>query len=313
MNNATPKTAFVSSSDYNYFPMLIEWVHSIRRFPQSAMFDICILNAGLKPEQVNILKSFGCIVKDAQWPCELPADKIKGKDYLKSCVCRPFIPEYFPEYDTYIWMDADTWLQKWDVIDVLMQGTQNDKIALMAQTDRGYHKQIRIKWFGRWPIKVSGFYMRNAVNAFGMTTAKKLFEYQVLQAGVFAINKKAPAWKLWQDLILKALLKGKTFTAEQLTLGILCHLEKYPHEILPAYMHWLCEYKPLWDEQKNMFVEPSLPHEEIGILHISGWDKMRLDRNVTTDFKTVNGGTITHTYRYPYFDGEKILDLQAAA
>lgn len=301
------RTAFISSANSVYFPMLVEWIHSIRQFKESKDIDIGILNAGLTKEHIEYFKSVGCIVKDAEWPCKLPAAKISGKEYLKSCVCRPFIPDYFPDHDHFIWMDADMWLQKWNVIEMLLQGSQNEKLALMAQTDRGYEKQIRIKWLGPWPFKVSGFYMSNAVKAFGLKTAKKLFQYQVLQAGCFSMNRNAPHWKRWQELILQALKKGKVFTAEQLTLGILCHLEQYPHEILPAYTHWLCEYKPLWNEDTQMFVEPYLPNEEIGILHLSGWDDMRLDRSIKTDFKTLQGNVIEKSYRYPHFDGEKSL------
>lgn len=300
------KIAFVSSSDHNYFPMLLEWVHSIRAFNQSKDMDICILNAGLKPEQIEQLKAEGCIVKNAQWPCDLPAAKIKGKEYLKSCVCRPFIPDYFPEYGTYFWMDADTWVQKWDAVEMFLAGAAKNKIALTSQADRAYPRQIRMKFLGRIPRKIRGFYLSNATESFGFNTAKKLLPYTVLLAGAFALNKDAPHWKRWQELMFQALKKGKVFTAEQLSLGILCYLEGYEAEVLPAYTHWLCEYKPLWDEAKNMFVEPSLPHEEIGILHISGWDKMRLDRSVVTDFETLQGGTKTLSYRYPNFDGEKL-------
>lgn len=299
------RTAFISSADYNYYPMLLEWVHSIRRFPQSATMDICILNAGLKPEQVERLKSEGCVVKNAEWPCDLPAHKIKNKEYLKSCVCRPFIPEYFPEYDTYFWMDADTWVQKWEAVEMFLAGAAKNKIALTSQADRAYPRQIRMKFLGRIPRKIRGFYLSNATESFGFSTAKKLLPYTVLLAGAFALNRDAPHWKRWQELMLTALKKGKVFTAEQLSLGVLCYLEGYEAEVLPAYTHWLCEYKPLWDKEKNMFVEPSLPHEEIGILHISGWDKMRLDRTAITDFKTMDGAVENLSYRYPHFSGEE--------
>lgn len=305
-NITAGKTAFVSSADHNYFPLLLEWVHSIRRFPQSATMDICILNAGLTPEQVTRLSQEGCIIKDAEWPCDLPAYKIRGRDYLKSCICRPFIPDYFPAYDTYFWMDADTWVQKWDAVEMFLKGAAKGRITLTAQSDRAYPRQIRLKWLGYIPLKLRGFYFSNAKAAFGFKRAKELYPYHVLLAGAFALRRDAPHWKRWQELMLQALKRGKIFTAEQLSLGVLCYLEGYEKEVLPAYTHWLCEFKPHWDADKNLFVEPSLPHEEIGILHISGWDKMRLDRAEVTDFTVLNAPDKTKTlsYRYPYFDGK---------
>lgn len=302
----TNKTIIVSSSDSKYFPMLLELVHSIRRFPQSAGMDIGILNAGLTDANVETLKQAGCIVIDAQWPCELPPRKIKDKDYLKSCICRPFLPDYFPGYGTIVWMDADTWVQKWEPVQMFIDAAQSGKMALTSQVDRAYPRQIRLKWLGPIPIKLRGFYFSNAKEAFGLKKAKELYPYNVLLAGMFAMRADTPHWKRWQEIMLSALVKGKIFTAEQLSLGILSHLEKYPIDILPAWTHWLCQFKPLWNEETQSFIEPFTPHNEIGVLHLSGWDKMRIDRSVTTDFETSGGGTVQKSYRYPHFNGEKV-------
>ena len=69
----------------------------------------------------------------------------------------------------------------------------------------------------------------------------------------------APHWKRWQELAVKAAKKGKIFTAEQLSLGVITYLEEYPVEILPAWTQWLCEFEPLWDDTRKLFVEKSSP------------------------------------------------------
>ncbi len=301
------KVIFVSSADSNYFPLLAEWVHSIRRHPESAEMDIGILNAGMNARELDYLRAQGCIVKEAEWPIQFPAWKIKGKDYLKSCICRPFLPDYFPGYETICWMDADTWVQRWDAIPHFLDAARSGKMALTTQADRASHRQMRVKWLGLLPIKIKGFYINNAREAFGPKMAKNLYPYTVLLAGMFAMRTDAPHWKGWQEILLKALEKGKIFTAEQLSLGILCHLEKYPIDILPAYMHWLCTYPTHWDESAQAFTEPYTPHEQIGVLHMSGVDKMREDRNETMEFETRTGGKIQKSFRYPYLDGSKVL------
>ncbi|MFA5592102.1 MAG: glycosyltransferase [Micavibrio sp.] len=302
------KVIFVSSADSNYFPLLAELVHSIRRHPESAGMDIGILNAGMNERELDYLRAQGCIVKEAEWPVKFPASKIKGKDYLKSCICRPFLPDYFPGYETICWMDADTWIQRWDVIPQFLGAAQSGKIALTAQADRSSLRPIRVQWLGPFPLKVKGFYMGNARGAFGMGMAKKLMPYSPLLAGMFALRSDAPHWKRWQEILLKALEKGKIFTAEQLSLGIMCYLENYPYDILPGWMHWLCTYPTHWDEQSQMFTEPFTPHEKLGVLHLSGVDKMREDREETMEFQTAVGGVTKKSFRYPYFDGSKIFD-----
>ncbi len=298
------KTTFVSGADHNYFPLLLEWIHSVRACPESADMDICILDSGLKPEQLVRLVPLATAIHKPDWPCSIPLHKIRGREYLKSCVCRPFIPDYFPGYDTYIWMDADTWIQNWRGVDLFLQGAARGRIALTGQVDRAYPRQIRVKWLGPWPWKVRGFYFSNALKAFGFQTARALLPYHVLLAGAFALRADAPHWARWQALVKQAVKNGKVFTAEQLSLGVMCYLEGFEYEILPGWAHWLCEFKPCYDETTGRFVEPFLPHEELGILHLSGFDEMRLDRSLTTDFRTPDGKTVNLSYRYPDFDGE---------
>jgi hypothetical protein len=299
------KTVFVSGCDSNYFPLLLEWLHSLRSYKQSAEFDVCILDAGLTSEQIEVLRPQVKSIVNPEWPIEVPAHKIRGREFLKACVCRPFLPQIFPCYDRYVWMDADTWIQSWRGVELFLEGAARKKVTLTAQVDRGYPRGgARIKWLGRMPIKVRGFYFSNALKAFGFKAAKELLPYHVLLAGMFALDADAPHWQRWQTLVKKAMTTGKVFTAEQLCLGVMCYMEGFEYEILPAWTHWLCETKPLWDEERKTFVEPFLPHNEIGVFHISGWDEMRLDRSITTDFKTLQGGTYTTSYRYPDFDGE---------
>ena len=44
----------VSLADANYFELLNELVDSIKRFDQSKEFDICIMDAGLEKNQIEI-------------------------------------------------------------------------------------------------------------------------------------------------------------------------------------------------------------------------------------------------------------------
>ena len=299
------KITFISGCDSNYYPLLREWLHSVQRHPESKSIDINILDAGLSNEQKTELKPLVTKIINPDWPCDIPTHKIRGRDFLKACVCRPFLPKIFPGYDIYFWMDADTWIQNWHGIELFLKGANKKAITLTAQVDRAYPRGgARIKWLGSLPWKVRGFYYSNAIKPFGFKTAKALLPYHVLLAGAFALHKDAPHWERWQKLVIQTINKGKIFTAEQMSLGIMTYLEGYSYEILPAWTHWLCEFKPLWDNNRKVFIEKYLPHNELGILHISGFDKMRLNRTVTTEFKTTDGNIINYSYRYPYFNGE---------
>lgn len=293
-----------SGADHNYFPLLREMIWSIKRFPQAKNFKFAVMDTGLTDEDRAWLKDNVDYVHAPDWPCDIAPWKIRGRNYLKSCVCRPWINTYFPGHDVYVWMDADTWVQDWEGFDLFLQGADRGKLAIAGQVDRAYPRAVRIKWLGPLPLKVRGFYFTNAKKAFGWKVAKQLYPFHVLQAGVFAMRTDVPHWKRWQELVIEAAKRGKVFTAEQLCLGILCHLEGYSFESLPAWSQWLCEVAPPYDEERSAFVEPYLPNKTIGILHVSGYDEMRRNRSILTTLKTFSGKEYQGTLRCPDYNGE---------
>ena len=85
----------VSLADANYFPLLEELVDSIKRFKESENTAICILDAGLTDSQKNLLLKKVDEIKPAEWDIEVPAYKVKGKEWLKSQVSRAFCQSIF--------------------------------------------------------------------------------------------------------------------------------------------------------------------------------------------------------------------------
>ena len=50
------ENTIISLADSNYFNLLNELIDSIKRFEQSKSVDICIMDAGLTDEQIQILE-----------------------------------------------------------------------------------------------------------------------------------------------------------------------------------------------------------------------------------------------------------------
>ena len=119
------ENAIISLSDSNYFELLNEQIDSIKRFEQSKNISICILDAGLEKNQIEILLQKVDKIVKAEWDIKVPNSKIKGKEWLKSQVSRAFLPNYFPGYKKYIWIDADAWVNSWDSIDLYLKGCEN--------------------------------------------------------------------------------------------------------------------------------------------------------------------------------------------
>jgi lipopolysaccharide biosynthesis glycosyltransferase len=297
------KILFVSGADARYMPLLEELIASIQNVlstQDKLDFEpsFGVINAGLEQSQIEQLKSQNIEVADGIWPTEEAKKRAGVKQFLKACVSRPFIPELFPDYDLYIWLDADTWVQDFFAVDWLIKGANKKGLAATPQVDRNWGKSMRVTWFGRFPFKARSFYYSNARAAFGHKTARQLFPFPTVNVGVFAMTAESPQWARWQELIKQALKKGKIFTAEQLTMGMMIWLEKCDVEFLPATCNWLCENKPLWDAQIQKFVEPSTPYHPIGIMHLSGYDEMRLNPSITCDVSTVDDKKASMSLRY---------------
>ena len=71
---------------------------------------------------------------------------------------------------------------------------------------------------------------------------------------------------------------------------------------------WRCNWiasnvLPKYDQGNNTFVEPYLPHNKIGIMHLAagiwvGKNDMRLNKNIKIKIKTTQGKTIEKSLRY---------------
>ncbi len=75
-------------------------------------------------------------------------------------------------------------------------------------------------------------------------------------------------------------------------------------EFLPLYCNWIASnVLPKYDEDKKTFVEPYLPHNKIGIMHLAAgiWSNnkdMRVDNNVKIKIKTIQGKQIAKSLRF---------------
>ena len=110
------KNVIVTLADSNYYEMLIELIESIRIFKQSTNVDICVLDAGLSSDQIERLTNKVDNIKKAEWDIKVPNYKVLGKEWLKSQVSRAFLPNYFPDYEKYLWIDCDAWVQEWECV-----------------------------------------------------------------------------------------------------------------------------------------------------------------------------------------------------
>ena len=293
--------AIISLSDSNYFELLNEQIDSIKRFEQSKEISICIMDAGLTENQIGILeKKVDKIVK-AQWDIEVPDSKVKGKEWLKSQVSRAFLPNYFPGYKKYIWIDADAWVNSWYSIELYLKGCENKKLAIATSADRSYGRVLRAEWiFGSLAKIKSQNYKHAKSSGFSEKIAREVALKPHLNIGVFSLQADAPHWKMWQKNLEKALSSGKIWGSEQIAMNITIYSDNLDVEILPAFCNWTLIEALRYDKKQNTFVEPYLPNHEIGIVHLAGKnnDMIRNNKNFISKVKTLDGDIIDKILRF---------------
>ena len=294
------KNVIISLADSNYFELINELVDSIKRFQQSKNTAICIMDAGLTDDQKAILEKKVDEIKPADWDIEVPDYKIKGKEWLKSQVSRAFLPKYFPNYEKYLWIDADAWVNSWEVIELYFKGCENNKLSISTNADRAYCG-LGVKWLFWGYAKVKSQNYKHAKSSgFSEKIARQVATKPHLNIGVFALEANASHWKVWQKNLEQALKSGKIWGSEQIAMNITIHNDNLPVEILPAYCNWTHVEGMKYDPDRETYVEPYLPNHEIGIVHFAGKhnDKIRNNKNFLSKIECLDGKIIEIKLRF---------------
>ncbi len=295
----------VSLADSNYFDLLNELVDSILKFPEGKEVDICILDAGLSDDQKKILSNKVREIKKAEWDIKVPGYKVGKKEWLKSQVSRAFLPKYFPGYKKYLWIDCDAWVQDWSSVELYFKACESGKLGITQTMGPGYRIMSKVKWlFGKIAVIKSQNFKHAISSKIGIENARKLAFAPHINIGVFSLEENSPCWKNWQKNLTKTLSSGKIFGSEGLAINMSVYIDEIETEFLPLNCNWIASnLLPKYDEQTQSFVEPFLPNNKIGIMHLAAglWKDgkdMRTDKSIEIDIKTLSKKTISKCLRF---------------
>jgi len=299
------KNVIVSLADSNYFELLDELVDSIKKFEKSKDIAICILDAGLTNDQKKILSKKVDEIKSAEWDIEVPAFKVKGKEWLKSQVSRAFLPRYFPNYEKYLWIDCDAWVNDWHSVELYFKACENGKLGITQTLGPGYKIMSKVNWlFGKVAIIKTQNFKHAVKSKIGLSKARKLAFAPHINIGVFSLEKNSPGWVSWQKNLLETLKAGNIFGSEGLAINMSVYIDDLKTEFLPLNCNWIASnLLPKFDEAKNTFVEPYLPNYQIGIMHLAAgiWEgnkDMRLNKNIKIKIQSIQKNFLSKSLRF---------------
>lgn len=295
------RIALVTFTDAGYLPLTQELIASLRRFPEAAGIDTCILHAGLDEESAARLAAIADRTAETGWNFPDPWLE-RWPPHRRARTCPPFVPDSFPGYDIYVWIDADAWVNDWSGVDLLIRGARKGALAIAPEVDRAYLRLtggFGTSWLFNRPLFAKPpFLYKNARRALGRETARALSKYILLNTGAWALPAGAPHWDAWKRTMRRFLDTGRVY-GDQISLNAAVYGETLALEVLPALCNWLVfQARPLWDPVAQRFVEPYLPHAPIGIIHLASEDAMRADPTATVPVTCTDGTIIKRSLRY---------------
>lgn len=291
----------ISGGDATYYPMLLELIASVRRFPQGRDCPFGIVDAGLTTAQRAHLEAIGCTVVTAEWHYDFPAGRIRDRGYLRANIAKLFLPDYFPGYEVLVWIDGDAWVQDWEAVDLYIRAARRGRFGIVAQTGRYRQGELTVKWLLGGIARVRSILYKNGRRA-GLPAdiLRPLAVRATLNAGAYALRADAPHWaafRKWQDRVIH---KGHIFTSDQLAMALAVYVDGLPLELLPDW----CNYMGPWrfDPAVDRLVEFFLPHRPLGIVHLAGLDRMRRDPACTLPVLDLEDRPHELTLRYPEWE-----------
>lgn len=265
------KTIIISAADEKFSGLLIDLINSLFQWEKPLSDAIGILDLGLSKKTKNSIKDKVTHFVVPGW--DLPIDSsIKAKRaFERAKLSRPFLPRYFPGYDLYLWLDADSWIQERFVIDYFFKAAKNGELAICESADRcfNYSKET-LKWRENYLFEYFG------------DEGLKLYRWAMLHIsrhlyynnGAFCLEKNAPHWNSWAKYFKQGLERYPFGVSDQATLNFAIwkdNLKVYP---LPSSCNWACHLAlPILNQRTGKLVEPLIPHRPIGLIHMTAHTK----------------------------------------
>lgn len=268
---------FITGSDTNQFDLAFSCIQSVVRNATGFNYKIAFLDLGCNAENLVQLNDMDITVHSAKWEFGIQNHNPRV-ECRKGPISKPFLRDYFPGYDVYIWLDADTWVQTPEAIELLVKAAEKRGCGFVLEMDRSS------KFFhGALPNLLQFMFSQYAMT-FDQEIAQKLHHIANINTGVFSLSKESPIWDAWKRSTLKALhtflnknpnpqeIEWIFSLLDQIVLNHAVRTENLISniEFLPTRCNWPCHLTiPSFDEEKQLFVEPYLPNEPIGIIHLT--------------------------------------------
>jgi len=269
---ASAETLICTAANAAYFDLLRGLIASLRAAPTTRALPIGVLDLGLEDAQRDWLAGQGARCVEPGWDVDIPWSGVP--DHYRGVAARPHLPRYFPGFATYLWLDADLWVQDATVLDDFLTAARRGLMAIVPEFDRGYWTMYKAPKF--WGQNQKAFAW-----AYGLRAGYRLGRNPILNGGAWALPGDAPHGAEWAAAHRAAIgrfrLTGRSARnfyfqlSEQTAMNYVCFKLRRPFTLLPATANWFCgKGTPAWCAARRLVVEPHAPHAPLGLVHLAG-------------------------------------------
>lgn len=189
--------------------------------------------------------------------------------HTRALTCRASLPDVFPGYELYLWVDSDIrFLKSQAIATYLNFAAENPNGGVFAlECDPSY------------------VFMRDRINGFSnmsrrFTRLRRLLSEELSKlmaltpqynAGVFAMSRHSRIWTPFRRWIQRSIeANAFQWLNDQDALNLAILEAAVPVTEVGSCMNWLCSLSmPRFDHERSVWTRPQYPFTEIQVLHLS--------------------------------------------
>jgi len=290
---ARSRSALVTASDSSHFPLLMGLLSTLGTATRSR-HDVFVLDGGMTSDQVDFLERNGVQAVEIDWSIPLNTTKL----WLRTLVARPFLPDYIPGYDVYIWLDADTWLQRESAVQDIYDAAEHLGFAAVSSVHRGYSQYVSSspKESG---IPIHLYYQWLYKTLLGNIEAGYLSRYSFLNGGVWAASSKYKMFQKWQEIAVATYKRAEEsrsvefsrkhyetnslwtggddlllFQSDEVSMNAAARIGVVKPAVMDARYNWICSLAIPMMSTDGIFIDTAWPHDPLYIIHQVGTTKV---------------------------------------
>ena len=290
------KTAIISGCDNNYFDQFLNLYNSLIDTNSLDYADLCFVNISVDKDNLKKISDKTKRIVEPGWNFSF---SFPTKEWKKILTIRPFLKNYFPGYDNYIWLDADTWVQDNKFINDFASVAETGKMSIIPELDINYEARREKYSFKKIFYNIyqpNGWSYKNFKRYFDKKSFTKLFQKPILNAGVFSIPKESIIWDKWAGeyrQIVESSSNDYCLNMDQASLNKIIYnnldLVNFFHT---EYNYLVKNCMPLINND-DQFCLKDFPNKKIEILHLTS-----IKFNQLYELETIYGKKIKRKLSY---------------